>query len=1139
MKKKDEIKNEKAKRKELINENLNDKNYFVEAGAGAGKTTIITERILNQIKAGFDIEKIVVITFTNKAANEIRDRIINRIEEESKKEEDDKHKQNLQRARENIGKMQVSTIHSFCMKILKEQAFASKLHLDVQLVQDEKEKEEKEHFFNDWYDKDFDEKFDKKKMNDKFKGFDIYNLHNYLFDNFCDMTNQLNDEDFVIDKKEISEDKYKVAFDKFNENKDLKEVTNKNDDNIKKQKQVDYLLKKKEENKKINKKITVNEQKKLAKYKLDIANNKKRIEKIFEKYKVKDIQELENKINVENNELVISAYIGTLTVNILQDVVRQYRETNRNIYITNNDLLRKTRKLFVDHPEIKKIYENKYSCVYVDEFQDTNQVQIEFLTKMLNDDKGNLRKGSIFVVGDPKQSIYRFQGSDLQAYNKFKEKFDEDERVVLNWNYRSNKKILDFVNSNNKKIFDDSDKKTEGIYQINYQNMEKPEDSVDIDSNLLDDEKNLCGVYTLSTDDTEYKKRNDARKVCELIKKLVNSDYKIITWDEEKREYIARTIHFKDILVISPKKSGMSDYINEFNRENIPTQFTLEMENSNIDQFYRFLYCYLYIVNPYYDKAKYAFIDTYYYNLIRDLKNNEEANKVLEYMREKTNSMDNFAKAYYLINNYNLVFNKDELSLVEIKNLQIKLQQMFETVISNNDSQDLVQGFYDYIATNIERDITLNENEDVVRFMNLHKVKGLQGNIVICVCRDEERKVRYSTYHEFDSKNKVQYYFTASRGNFYFMKSFPSYANDKEILKKAEIEEMSEYDRLAYVECTRAKDVLIFMPQFPKVKDKDGFVNYNFAENVKVLDYIFAEKSASAKASENIYSTEEKNESADENAGESQKSNDNKTSEKSIKKWKSQKASKIENNKVSEICTASPSDFEKGKERTPNNDDIKDTDNKNYDNKDKSKDLIYGKTYGTIMHRGFEILVNENFDKSKIQFAIKKAITENIEDLKYEYREKIKDVCNKIENQLDTIYSNFINNKNIKDILKSGKKYTEYHFNLMVDKEKNKELFDNLELHFKNDKGDLLKKYEQIVPKDSKKMYITGQADLIVEKGDELFIIDYKSDKEGAGIEKAYEGQLELYKQVMKILFNKKTIYKYLYNNNELIELKD
>ena len=1113
------IMDEKIIREELINNKLKEeffnKNYFVEAGAGAGKTTIITERIVNQIKFGYDVEKIVVITFTNKAANEIRDRIIMRINEEAKNEKDENLKKILLYANENIGKMQMSTIHSFCMKILKEQSFVSNLHIDVQLVEGEKEIEEKKYFFDNWYDNKFD---DKKELEKKLKDFGVFSLYNYLFDNFCNMTNLLNDEDFILDKNEIKDDRYTDALEKYKANIKLKEIKGLNDEILRRQVQIDKLNEKRNIK---NKELTEKEDEKLKSYtELNVVDND-RIVTLCKEYGVKkdDIEGIDKKI--ETNKLDIGTYLGAVTVDILQGIVREYRDTNRNVFITNNDLLRKTRKLFVNHDEMKKKYEEKIKCVYVDEFQDTNQVQIEFLTAMLSNDKGKLRNGSIFVVGDPKQSIYRFQGSDLQAYNNFKKKFDKDEIKVLNWNFRSNKLILDFVNLNNKKIFGDLDKETKDFYTIDYQDMERPRDVKEIDVKLLEDNTNLCGVYSLSNEN-EYKESDDINNVCSLIKKLVGSKkYKLVTWNNEKEEYIARDIQYKDILVISPKKSSMENYINAFNRESIPTQFTLKMNNSSMKQLYRFLYAYLYITNPYYDKAKYAFINMYCYDLVRDFKNNEEIKNVFNCMKEKTKDMDNFAKANYLINNYNILFNNDELSLVESRKLQTKLQQMLESVISNYDAMDLLKGFYEYVGSSIERDIALSENEDVVRFMNLHKVKGLQGNIVICVNREEAKEFRYSTHHEFDNNGKVQYYYSASSTNSFDKNGLPSYGRNKKILNNAKIEEMAEYDRLAYVECTRAKDVLIFMP--PIINDNEYFCEYDFDDkNIKSLDYILDDKDEKSEDSEKTSKTK-KTKNKEEGTQTPQNNNE---------VWQSKSNIDYASNDNNEICTSSPSDFEKNKGIEKNEKD------------ENENDTVYGNIYGTIMHRGFELLVNENLAESKINYVINKSIVENISDLKYVYKEKLDKICDKIKEQLKKVYSDFIKNNEIKEILEGGTLYTEYHFNVLVDKEKNKELFDKLESYFKNDKDELMKKYELIVPKDAAKMYITGQADLIVEKNKELYIIDYKSDNNERygddfkdGLINAYEGQLELYAQVMKLLFENKKIHKYLYNNNELIKL--
>ena len=111
-------------------------NVFVEAGAGAGKTTLITKRIVNQLRSGIRPEHLVVITFTNAAAGELYGRIAGALNDELKKQGVSiEQKERLQYALEHMDRMTISTIHSFCYKLLKERCFDAMLPMEVELLE--------------------------------------------------------------------------------------------------------------------------------------------------------------------------------------------------------------------------------------------------------------------------------------------------------------------------------------------------------------------------------------------------------------------------------------------------------------------------------------------------------------------------------------------------------------------------------------------------------------------------------------------------------------------------------------------------------------------------------------------------------------------------------------------------------------------------------------------------------------------------------------------------------------------------------------------------------------------------------------------------------------------------------------------
>lgn len=103
------------------------------------------------------------------------------------------------------------------------------------------------------------------------------------------------------------------------------------------------------------------------------------------------------------------------------------------------DLQMKAIELFARHPHILERYRSKFKAVLVDEYQDINRLQAELVKTLTQNNK-------LFVVGDPKQSIYEFRDADLRQFIEFYNDVQEDARHSLDKSFRSRQEVLDFVN---------------------------------------------------------------------------------------------------------------------------------------------------------------------------------------------------------------------------------------------------------------------------------------------------------------------------------------------------------------------------------------------------------------------------------------------------------------------------------------------------------------------------------------------------------------------------------------------------------------------------------------------------------------------------------------------------------------------
>ncbi|HEV7702352.1 MAG TPA: UvrD-helicase domain-containing protein [Candidatus Paceibacterota bacterium] len=109
-----------------------------------------------------------------------------------------------------------------------------------------------------------------------------------------------------------------------------------------------------------------------------------------------------------------------------------------------DDLLLKATKLLQDNKEVRKIYQDKWEYIHIDEYQDTNEVQY-LMSKLLSNKEGQHNK-NIVVVGDADQNIYSWRGANLKNILNFEKDYPEAKIIMLEENYRSTKNILEAAN---------------------------------------------------------------------------------------------------------------------------------------------------------------------------------------------------------------------------------------------------------------------------------------------------------------------------------------------------------------------------------------------------------------------------------------------------------------------------------------------------------------------------------------------------------------------------------------------------------------------------------------------------------------------------------------------------------------------
>lgn len=162
------------------------------------------------------------------------------------------------------------------------------------------------------------------------------------------------------------------------------------------------------------------------------------------------------------------AHRYSMAIRLVRRAALEFAEERLRIGLLSfHDLLMLTARLLRQHPEVRRDLGERYRYVLIDEFQDTDPIQAELLFLLASGpepragDAGSRpadwrsavpRPGALFVVGDPKQSIYRFRRADIAVYNQVRARFRQFGAVLrLITNFRSRQTVADLVND----VFDD------------------------------------------------------------------------------------------------------------------------------------------------------------------------------------------------------------------------------------------------------------------------------------------------------------------------------------------------------------------------------------------------------------------------------------------------------------------------------------------------------------------------------------------------------------------------------------------------------------------------------------------------------------------------------------------------------------
>lgn len=456
-------------------------------------------------------------------------------------------------------------------------------------------------------------------------------------------------------------------------------------------------------------------------------------------------------------------------------VYKSYEQKlNDNNSLDFDDLLLKTKELFLKFPEILEHYQDKFSYILVDEFQDTNYIQFELITMLARKNR------NIFVVGDQDQSIYSFRGAVVENIDKFLLIYPDTKQILLEENYRSNKQILEIANN---------------VIKNNKRRIDKT-----LFTNNNKDFKPIYFECNTSFDETRY--------VTEKIKDLVTSN-----------EY-----DFKDITILYRNNYLSRNFEDNFVKENINYQiygglsFYQRKEIKDIiyylrlavDQSSNFVLKRIInepkrkigptLVQKLEEKAKEYNISMF--DAINLFNDNTTGNKNLRAFRdmileirdqiEELNFSEIVSYVYQVTGYENMLVTEKEEERIE------NIKELFSVFAESEEAYD---------GTNLEKleqfllDLSLKTDADnvkddknAVKMMTFHQAKGLEFKVVFMVALEDEI-FPGNLYEDIEEERRICYvgitramerlYLTNSKSRFLFGQS--NYMTRSRFIKEANL----------------------------------------------------------------------------------------------------------------------------------------------------------------------------------------------------------------------------------------------------------------------------------------------------------------------------------------------------------------
>ena len=572
-------------------------NILVSASAGSGKTFVMAERILDQLARGVEISQLFISTFTVKAATELKGRLEKKISQQIQETDDVDLKQHLGRQLADLPNAAIGTMDSFTQKFLGKHGYLIDIAPNFRILQNESEqlllKNEVFHqVFEAHYQDENKENFSRLVKNFAGRGKDerglrqqVYKIYDFL-QSTSSPQKWLNESflkgfeeaDFANEKDKLTEQIKQAlwnleSFFRYQLDNDAKEFP-----------KAAYLEAMQQVLDEIS---SLNQESDSQAYQAVLArivviSKEKNGRALANSSRKADLKPLADAYNDERK--VQFAKLGQLADQItildyqeryhedtwelaktfqtfMSDFVEAYRERKRQENAFEfADISHYTIEILENFPQVRETYQERFHEVMVDEYQDTNHIQERMLELLSN---GHNR----FMVGDIKQSIYRFRQADPQIFNEKFQRYaqnpQEGKLILLKENFRSSSEVLSATNDVFARLMDQE------VGEINYDSMHQ---LVFANTKLTPNPENKAEFLLYDKDDSGQEEE-ESQAETKLTGEMRLVIKEILKLHQEKG------VAFKEIALLTSSRSRNDQILLALSEYGIPVKTDGEQNN--------------------------------------------------------------------------------------------------------------------------------------------------------------------------------------------------------------------------------------------------------------------------------------------------------------------------------------------------------------------------------------------------------------------------------------------------------------------------------------------------------------------------------------------------------------------------------